>query len=258
MSLHLSENPIDDVLTLVDQLTTEHETSFTVEADGETKRMTVKHDPLLRQLREAVISSIGARPGGGGLPSERNVIDSDALEQYEAIEDIIVGLYKEVTDAVPFETPEKTLRQWYIEFANRARSGKVSSDIVHKLYRKLHKIVLSIESKLNPPTIMEITSPCPRCGKTYGLDDHGVYRHAIIVESRIDENKSLDDTRAKCVSCGAIWVHGRGMRQLRWEIDQKENLRHADSDTIEQMFESSVIVGSAGVPTRPFSDGDTA
>ena len=257
MSQHLSKSPIDDVLTLVDQLTTRHNISFTVEVGGETRRMTVTHEPLLQQLRAAVISSIGAHPGGGALPSERSVIDSDALEQYDQVEGIVIGLYKQVTDAVPFESPEKTLRQWYIEFANRARSGKVSVEVVHKVQRKLHKIVTDIENKLNPATIMEITSPCPRCGKEYGLDENGVYRHAVIVESRIDENKSLDDTRAKCVSCGATWVHGRGMRQLRWEIDQVEAGRHAE-EGIEQMFEASVTIDSAGVQTRPFSDGDTA
>jgi hypothetical protein len=214
----------------------------------------VTHDALLQQLREAVISSVGARPGGGGLPSERNVIDSDALEQYEAYESTIIGMYKEVTDAVPFDSPEKNLRQWYIEFSNRARAGKVSGEVVAKRASKLAKMVSGIENKLNPPSVMEITSPCPRCGKAYGVDEQGVYRHAIIVESRIDENKSLDDTKARCVECKATWVHGRGMRQLRWEIDQKENGRHADDEIVEQMFDESVIVGSAGVQTRPFSD----
>ena len=258
MSQPLSENPIDDVLSVVDRLTAHHQSSFTIDNDGESKTVTVTHEPLLQQLRGAVISSIGARPGGGALPSERSVIDSDALEQYNKIEDTIIGLYKEVTDAIPFETPERTLRQWYIEFSNRAKSGKVSKDVVHKVYRKLSKIADGIEGKLNPPTILEITSACPRCGVAYGKDGHGVYRHAVIVESRVDENKSLEHTKARCVACGAVWVHGRGMRQLRWEIDQSEDARHADTENIEHLFESYGTLDSAGVQTRPFSDGDTA
>lgn len=257
MSQHLSETPIDDVLSVVDRLTASHQSSFTIEVDGEKETVTLHHEPLLKQLRGAVISTIGARPGGGALPSERSVIDSDALEQYDKIEGIIIGLYKEVTDAVPFETPEKTLRQWYIEFANRARSGKVSQDVVSKTHRKLSKIADGIEGKLNPPTILEITSPCPRCGIAYGKDEHGVYRHAVVVESRVDENKSLEHTKARCVACGAVWVHGRGMRQLRWEIDQVEAGRHAEK-TVEQMFETSDTIESAGVQTRPFSDRGSA
>ena len=257
MSQHLSETPIDDVLLVVDRLTANHSSSFTVETDGEEKTMTVTHEPLLKQLRGAVISSIGARPGGGGLASERSVIDSDALEQYHKVEQTIIDLYKEVTDAIPFETPEKTLRQWYIEFSNRARSGKVSSDVVHKMHRKLSKIADGIEGKLNPPTILEITSACPRCGIAYGKDEQGVYRHAVVVESRVGENGSLDHTKARCVACGAVWVHGRGMRQLRWEIDQAEEKQHAE-EPVEHLFDLSDTLGNAGVQTRPFSDGDTA
>jgi hypothetical protein len=50
--------------------------------------------------------------------------------------------------------------------------------------------------------------------------------------------------------CAATWLHGRGMRQLRYEMDQSEELRHADIDNIEQMFENSgtIEVRSISVP----------
>ena len=257
MSQPHSETPIDDILSLVDRLTLRHESSFTVDVDGTERRMKTMHDPLLTQLRGAVLSSTGAHPGAGGLPSERSIIDSDALEQYENVCKKIVALFKEVTDAKPFQEPKDNLRQWYIQFANQVRSGKVSRDVAHKKQNVLAKIVSGIEGKLDPPTILEITTACPRCEATYGLDDKGVYRHAVIVESRIDAYKSLDHTKARCVACGAVWIHGRGMRQLRYEIDVAEGLRHADKEGVEQMFDLPDIVGSAGVQTRPFSDGGT-
>jgi hypothetical protein len=43
------------------------------------------------------------------------------------------------------------------------------------------------------------------------------------------------------------------MRQLRWEIDQKE--RHADSEDVEQMYEPFATIDSAGGLVRPFSEG---
>ena len=64
MSQHLSETPIDDVLSVVERLTASHQSSFTIEVDGEKETVTLKHEPLLKQLRGAVISTIGARPGG--------------------------------------------------------------------------------------------------------------------------------------------------------------------------------------------------
>ena len=137
------------------------------------------------------------------------------------------------------------------------RHGKVSRDVVHSKLKMLGSIKGQIDARINPPSIIEIMSPCPRCEATYGQDDQGIYRHAVIVESRIDVYRSLDHTKAKCVACGSVWVHGRGMRQLRWEIDQKELERHAEGN-IEQMFDPYVTLGSTGVQTRPFLDGGEA
>jgi len=257
MSPHRSNISLNDLLAVVDRLTTEHLSTFTVEIDNETVTKTVRHEPLLQQLRNSVLSSIGARPHSGGLASERSVIDSDALEQYHNVQESIIDLYKTVTDALPFETPEKTLRQWYIEFSNRARSGKVSHDVVHKTYVKLSKIAKGIENKLNPPTILEITSPCPRCGIAYGKDQYGVYRHAVIVESRVSDSRSLEHTKARCVACNSVWVHARGMRQLRWEIDEAE-ANVSKQDTVEHLYDVSGTIEGAGVQPRPFSDGVTA
>jgi len=247
-------NILDDLLGLVDRLTMRHQSVYEmVDEDGNHHKITIMHDALLEQLRNAVRSSQGPRPDGGGLPSERNVLDGDALELYDEVAKRFVSMFKDVTDAKPFKSPEANLRHWYIQFSNRFQQRKVSQDRVYEALRLLSKIVGQIDAKLNPPTIIEITSPCPRCGSLYGLDEKGMYRHAVIVESRVHHFKSLENTRAKCVHCGAQWIHGQGMRQLRWEIDQKE--RHAGSDVIEQIDEPFATMGDAGELVRPFSEG---
>jgi hypothetical protein len=256
MSPHRSSELLNDILAVVDRLTQPHTTTVIMEHDdGSEYKVHVEHDPLLKQLRDAVRSSTGARPNGGGLPNERNVIDSDALEQYHAIVAQIDGLYAEVTDAKPFKSPDNTLRNWYIGFSDQVRKAKISTDLVVQKYRKLNSVAASIEAKLNPPTVLEITAPCPRCSADYGTDEQGVHRRAVMVESRIVEYRSLDHTRARCVVCGATWLHGRGMRQLRYEIDQAEILRHADNQTVEQMYEQPAILVSAGIQARPKTDG---
>lgn len=258
MSLPPSNDTLNDLLGLVDQLTLRHQSHVTVPLDaGGDRVLNIMHDPLLQQLRDSVVSSPGSGPGGGALASERNVLNTEAMELYETIAALIVKQYGQVTDAKPFTTPEQNLRQWYIQFANSARQGKVSRDVVHSKLKMLAGVKAMIDSRINPPSIIEITSPCPRCEATYGQDDQGIYRHAVIVESRIDVYKSLDHTRAKCVACGAVWVHGRGMRQLRWEIDQRELEKHAEGD-VEQMFDPYDTLGNTGVQTRPFLDGETA
>ncbi|HMA78120.1 MAG TPA: hypothetical protein VKP88_03175, partial [Candidatus Paceibacterota bacterium] len=161
-------------------------------------------------------------PGAGGLASERSVIDSDALEQYDSIVAQIRRLYVEVTDSTPFKQPESNLRAWFIEFRRQVEGRKVGREVIEAKYRKLNRIASSIEAKLSPPTVLEITAPCPRCQATHATDEDGIYRRCLIVESRITEYRSLDHTRARCLSCSATWIHGRGMRQLRYEIDQAE------------------------------------
>ncbi len=246
-------NHLEELLNVVDRLTRVHKSEVLVEDDGKEQRVTMLHDALIVQLRMAVHSSLGSTVQGAGLASERNVIDADALEHYEAIRGQAVKLFKEVTDAKPFASPESNLRHWYIEFKNQVNARKVSAEVMAAKLRKLNAMAYAIESKLSPPTALEITAPCPRCGATHGNDEQGVYRRAILVESRIVEYRSLDHTKARCIACSATWLHGRGMRQLRYEIDQSEELRHADNEnaeSVEQMFENcgTIEVRSISLP----------
>lgn len=253
--MRLSNDLLDELLGLVDRLTMRHQSAVTVETeDGGERRVFLMHEPLLEQLRNSVLSEKRSRVGAGGIPSERNVIDADALEQYEKISEDIAELYKEITDAKPFRDPAANLRHWFIAFSRQVNQRKISAELAERKYRKVAKMVASIESKLNPATVIEITAPCPRCGTAYGLDKDGIYRHAIVVESRVHQYKSLENTRALCVGCGAVWIHGQGMRQLRWEIDQVEAGRHAEGDGFENVFENATMGNAIGV-VRPNSEG---
>ena len=135
----------------------------------------------------------------------------------------------------------------------------MSTEVLHAKLRKLNGMAYAIDNKLNPPTALEITAACPRCDATHGTDEQGIYRRAILVESRIVQYRSLDHTKARCIVCSATWLHGRGMRQLRYEIDTREDLRHADNENteiIENLFEDYGTIGvrSISVPeieTRP-------
>jgi hypothetical protein len=250
----LRSNQFPELLEIVDRLTKVHKSKVILENDdGSEKIVYIEHDPLLKQLRELVHSSLGSTVQGAGLASERNVIDADALEQYGAISAQLVRLYKEVTDAEPFAKPESNLRHWFVEFRRQVEGRKVSGEVVLTKIRKLNSIGASIENKLNPPTILEITAPCPRCDATHGTDERGIYRRAVLVESRIVQYRSLDYSKARCIVCSATWLNGRGMRQLRYEIDHREELRHADNENIgviENLFEDygTIEVRSIGVP----------
>lgn len=228
----------DGLLSLVDRLSQPHKSAVIVEDDdGTEQKVYIQHDALLKQLRELVHSSLGSSVQGAGLASERNVIDADALDYYEALSRQIRRLYSEVSDAKPFPDPESNLRQWFIQFAQQATSRKVSDSVIAEKTKKIASMVYGIESKLNPPTVLEITAPCPRCGASHATDEQGVYRRAILIESRVVQYRSLENTKARCIACLAVWLHGRGMRQLRYEIDHTEEMRHAEDEKPEQMFE---------------------
>lgn len=253
-------NALDELLNVVDRLTKTHRSEVLVEDDdGTEQRVTMLHDALIVQLRNLVHSSLGSTVQGAGLASERNVIDTDALEHYEQVKAQTTRLFKEVSDAKPFPSPESNLRHWYIEFKNQVNAHKVSGDVLAVKLRKLNGMAYAIETRLSPPTLLEITAPCPRCDATHGTDERGIYRRAILVESRIVEYRSLDHTKARCIVCSATWIHGRGMRQLRYEIDTREDLRHADNkntEIIENLFDNygTIEVRSISVPkieTRP-------
>ena len=252
-------NGLDELLEVIDRLTQVHKSAVIMEDDDGTEhKIFIEHDPLLKQLRELVHSSIGSTVQGAGLASERNVIDADALEQYETIKAQTVKLFKEVSDAQPFPNAESNLRHWFIEFKNQVMARKVSGEVVAAKLKKINGMAYAIENKLNPPTTLEITAPCPRCYATHGKDDQGVHRRAIIVESRITQYRSLDHTKARCIVCLATWLHGRGMRQLRYEIDNVEELRHADKNnllTIEQVFENSDNIGLRSISVPKIETG---
>lgn len=250
----MPHSELDDILVLVDKLTKPHLVEFNVDLGTKLVKKRVTHEALLDQLDQLVASSSGSSPGGGALSSERNLINTDAMELRDSVALDCKNMYIGVTSSRPFVTAKQNLRQWYIEFQLLHSIGKISTEKLRSYHKRLRVMTAKIEAKLNPPTILEITAPCPRCKANYGYDDDGIYRRAVIVESRVHAERSLSNTRAKCVGCGSVWIHGNGMRQLRYEIDVIETGQDTP-ETVEQIFESSDTLDSAGVRVRPNQDG---
>lgn len=247
----MPHSDLNDILSLVDKLTMPHIVEHEVEQGSKLIRSKVQHEALLDQLDELLASSSGSSPGGGALSSERNVLNADVLELRDGIGDQIRQMYMDLTSSRPFPTAKQNLRQWFIEFRLQDSLGKVSTQRMVSAFKKVNSMVLKIEAKLDPPTVIEITAPCPRCAARYGFDDQGVYRRAVIVESRVYAERSLDNTRAKCVECGAVWVHGNGMRQLRYEIDLVDEGRDTP-EAVEYLFEPEAgTLDSAAIQARP-------
>jgi hypothetical protein len=229
-----------DIRHNVDRLTKGYEVTVEQVFDDQSATVRVKHDSLLKQLREAVSSSM-AHSANKVSASERNILDADAMDKLEQVENIARKLYSSVTAAKPFPTAEQNLRQWFIGFSNLHRSGKVSREVLDQKSSRLRSVVAMIDDKLNPPESIEITSPCPRCEKLWVKTDELSWARAITVQSRVAVYSSLDNATATCRGCGATWIHGQGMRQLRWEIDEAETRRHQSQVEIDN--DTDTLVG---------------
>jgi len=213
-----------EILDDVNKLTQGFEVTVEQVWDDHSQTVKIRHDSLLSQLRDAVSSSM-AHSANKVSASERNILDADAIDKLEQVGNIARKLYLGVTAAKPFPTPEQNLRQWYLGFSNLHRSGKVSHEALQDKAGRISALARMIDDKLNPPTSVEITSPCPRCEKTWVQSDETSWSRAIVVQSRVAVYGSLDNATATCRACGASWIHGQGMRQLRWEIDEMETRR---------------------------------
>jgi hypothetical protein len=203
-------------------------TAIWQEVDNKFVNVKVTLSPLIRDLREAITSNIGTSSGGGALASERNILNMDALEMYDAIEKRILGEYKAVTSAMPFLMPEQNLRQWYIAFINLHRSGRVSEETLLEKLDLWAGWVRKIEDVLFPATTLEVTAPCPitECGKRWAVQG-GLSVPAVIVEYREPTNKegnALARSVARCRACGHVWRGDAKLRELRFLIDQAENI----------------------------------
>lgn len=210
-----------------------------------------KHDGLIKQLREAIASDIGGT--AAGKPSnERIPLDADALQKYEQIEKAIGEKYVALLKKVPGLYPEKNLREWYIEFTNQHRAGKLSDETYDDELKVMQSWVRIVTEKLSPPTILEIPNEqCPECGFDWyltvlniskrelrinpkdtdwvnkkSIDDEGSrnwvereLKPALTVTFKPDGKGGLSASFAKCGCCNHVWLGSKGIRALAYEIE---------------------------------------
>ena len=173
-------------------------------------------DALLVQLREAVSSSLNSGSGAGGLPSTRNVLDSDALHKAAIITSQIgdwcyqAGV-KATRDAVA------DLRSWHAAF--------ISHDEPDEFYlRQMRTWATQIRAMVNPPKTIEITAPCPVCGQGEYVNDLGErIVNPLALTYRPDSDHMWKNSRVLCRACATVWVGGDAMEELRDELNERDS-----------------------------------
>jgi len=200
-----------DLLDAVDALT-KPTRSKVIQGDTVT---VVNHDPLLRQLEDAVTSAIGN--GGGGGSATGSVINDAALQQLLIIKSQIgdwcriVGARHDRQDAV------RSLRRWYVAFLG----GTGESDFYVKALRGW---AATITDLLDPPKTVPLAGACPVCKAVNwsGPDDTQRASPVAVLYDHADPYRSV---RAVCrvESCDAEWVGADAVEELVEEMTEAEH-----------------------------------
>lgn len=209
----------------IDLLTVPQTVDIVQEVDGARHVTKAKADSLISQLRTAIASSVAASGRGSSLPSERNVINADAIETYERIEIGAANLLNSFEVVVPHLTPEENIRKASVHIYKRFLDGSFSDTQIQGTSIMLNKWVAAINNLLNPPITLEVMGECPKCFETHAKVNDNLSGRALIVEWHSADNayvNALSNCVARCRACNEVWLGDLQLRELAYELDMKE------------------------------------
>ena len=214
------EFPRLTLLNNVDRLTQPHKESIEIDEGGEVKRLWLDREPLLDQLESAIASSQTTVRRGASLASQRSVLDASAYMLNQAIRGALKLMWDQYIDAPMPKNTKNALRQWQMKFRKEVTTRDLTADAVWKHVRQTGSWIKSIELKFDPPITLEVTRPCPSCETQHVYDQHNERVTAVVVTW----HKSFEKSQAVCRACSRYWVGESELRQLRYEIDQRDTL----------------------------------
>ena len=188
--------------------------------------------PLLDWLRDAIANSMGGS-GGGKQARERTPMDVGAFTLYEDIDGRVRSWVNDLGGKPGKNlTPTQILRSWYVLW----NVGNPSERMVAAYAHILEGWVQAVNDILDPPKRIEITSPCPVCGREWinvglklpdGSDDpNDLERVRVLIAV---ERESIHESFAMCRACDRVWTGTGEMRLLRIAIDDAELERKASA-----------------------------
>ena len=214
------EFPLLTLLNNVDKLTQPYQDRIEQEQGGHRTSVTVRRPALLDQLEEAIFSSQTVSNRGSSLASQRNVLDASAFMLRHAITGSVAKLWTMYfEDRMPTDL-KRALRVWQTRFRKEATDRNLHADTVWKIVRQTNTWINSIELKFDPPITLEMTRPCPNCEHQHVYNEHNERVAAVIITWQ----KSFDRSLAQCRACGQTWLGESELRQLRYDVDQKDTL----------------------------------
>lgn len=162
-------------------------------------------EALLKQLRDAMTSSLGVGSGGGS--GDGGLINVAAFTLWENIDGVARAWLREWGRDHQGELAD-VIRRLHVAIQTAHVNETIDTDMRERLDAMFGQWVTMIEDLFDPPRQKELTEPCPRCGERY--DEDGDTRRAAVVIP-IKKGRALV---AECRCCGALWVNETQLLEL--------------------------------------------
>jgi hypothetical protein len=207
-----------NLLENVNKLTQPYTDRVSQDQDGHHTTVLVRQPALVDQLANAVYSTQNAAGRGGGLASQRSVLDASALMLQDAIRNSLTRIWSRYSHKQVPADLKQAIRQFHVIFRTITVDRKLNPKTVWAVVHTTDRWVSQIEMKLDPPVTLEVTRPCPKCETQHVYNESNEQVSAVI----ITWHKAFDKSIATCRACDHSWVGESELRQLRWEIDERD------------------------------------
>ena len=207
----------DPLLAAVEALTKPQTTGVAEkDANGRWKRVhEIQHDPLLKQIHDAVWPSGENNGGASTAANERVPLDTHMLFEYTKIASQIKG-WAVGLELPPTRDPIADLQRWY------AATRRIRDWDQDWYIRQLRGWATHIRRLLAKSGQFTIEAPCPICGATeWGNMIDGGGRYPIKVEYVIGDDGRLTDHAALCQACRTVWEGRESVEELADELNER-------------------------------------
>jgi hypothetical protein len=216
-------NQPDPLARALARLTDSFEVPTIQGEDGDPFITVVTHEPLLAQLREAVVGGIGSHEGSSSSdPRARLPFDPGA----QAIYDNIARIARTWHTAAALRSAvslEGALVDWGRHYRRMRDEGEISAEQYARRAARIDAWCDQIEALFDPPTMVPLQSPCPVCKRIRIVNQAGEHVLALVVEYwKVCDRISRTNARCRGADCAASWTGWGGVQTLMGLLDAQD------------------------------------
>lgn len=228
---NMSDNtiePEDSTIERIRKMVNDLSETHTVREPSGKFTLLIEREPLIEQIRRAMYGDLGRTEAGkSAAAQERSVLDVTAFTIYEDITGRIEAYHHMLTKKPKRESPEATLRSWYVAFRSNHDAGKYSEEALQRTLKQLRQFAGRIKGHFDQPRNKEIEGACPleQCGVATHTGPQGAKQTALYAIYSEGKQPSV-----KCRNCGAEWTGEQTLLELGRYLGA-----NVDEETLREM-----------------------